>query len=241
MESLDPLSLANIISFMPLGDLWSLSAADPSYAQHLEARLDTAARHLRSLVNTLLADPKRVALMIKSSTDNDANVLYMLSAEKLARDENNQPVLRETKWLEHANFQASEVNGWLQACMVDDAGEPIGSPRKQVQHFIHREDLDTDRAVDRTLAFWRANPGCSVSMELAYVSKHYVKHRHPVPLLDGWSVNLDRYFYDYYDLKMMSYYYTESNDIKVMKETHEQSPLQDFESLCSAIFGASRE
>jgi hypothetical protein len=236
MDALDALSLEKITGFMPLSDLANLALADPAYKKYFEERLSNADNLLHSLVSLLLNDPNRIALMIKSSTEEHANVLYMLSAEKLTR-ENNRPVMRETKWLEHADFRATETNGWIQAQMIDDDGNPIESPMHQIEHFIHRSNIDTRKAVGRTIAFWRDHPSCSVSIELAYVSKHYVKHRQPVPLLDGWSVNLDRYFYDYYDLKIMSYYYTETKDIKVMKETKEASPLADFEGLCAAVYG----
>ena len=238
MDVLDPLSLEKITGYMPLSDLANLALADPAYKKYFEERLSRAEQLLDSLVTQLLKDPNRIALMIKSSTKERANVLYMLSAEKLARDNQNMPIMRETKWLEHADFCAVESNGWVQARMIDDAGNPIESPRKQVEHFIHRTNLDIDKAVGRAVAFWRLHPSCEISIELAYISKHYVKHRCPVPLLDGWSVNLDRYFYDYYDLKIMSYYYTETKDIKVMKETKEASPLPDFEGLCDTVYGA---
>ena len=240
MDSLDALSLQKITSFMSLADLANLALADPAYKTHLEERLSRAGQLLDSLVNLLLNDSNRIALMIKSSTEERANVLYMLSAEKLARDDANRPFMKETKWLEHADFRALESNGWVQARMIDNAGNPIESPRKQVDHFIHRDNLDTSKAVNRTIAFWRNNLSCEISIELAYLSSHYVKHRRPVPLLDGWSVNLDRYFYDYYDLKIMSYYYTETKDIKVMKETQDDSPLAEFEGLCDVVFGVSR-
>lgn len=242
MEALDPLSIEKIAAFMPISDLSQAASAYETYNPIYEQRMQNVQTILMALLLFLVTDQNRLAFMFKASTETQAHILYILTAEKMTRI-NGVPQLRETKWLEHANFAVMEHDGWVQAHMLDDEGNPLFDPREQVDYLIARDPpFDLEKAVKQTMTFLRQYPIATLSLELAYIDKHYTKHRRPVPMLDNWSVLLDRYWTDYYDLKMMSYYYSSTNDLKNMKQEEKaDTPIQEFNTLCAYLLGQTRE